>query len=73
MKQYFIILLKKVTRSFQTLTKTLFYKKLPNGENILRKWMVLSKGSLFCAICKLFAADNQFGYEGFNDSMTQKW
>ncbi|KAE9521362.1 hypothetical protein AGLY_018242 [Aphis glycines] len=50
-------------------TKTLFYKKLPNGENILRKWMVysLSKGSLFCAICKLFGADNQFGYEGFND------
>jgi len=50
-------------------TKTLFYKKLPNGENILRRWMVysLSKGSLFCAICKLFGADNQFGYEGFND------
>lgn len=50
-------------------TKTLIYKKLPNGENILRKWMVysLSKGSLFSAICKLFGADNKFGYEGFND------
>lgn len=27
----------------------------------------VSKGSLFCAICKLFGVDTQFGYEGFND------
>ena len=38
------------------LTKSWFYKKLPSGEQILRKWMVYSheKKSLFCFCCKLF-------------------
>ncbi|XP_044765413.1 zinc finger MYM-type protein 1-like [Coccinella septempunctata] len=33
-----------------------FYKQLPSGEKILRKWMVYSteKKSLFCFCCKLF-------------------
>lgn len=33
-----------------------FYKALPNGEKVLRKWMIYSptKNSLYCFCCKLF-------------------
>ncbi|XP_044147047.1 zinc finger MYM-type protein 1-like [Bufo gargarizans] len=43
------------------LTTAWFYKALPNGEKILRTWMVysLSKQSLFCFCCRLFAVDDK--------------
>lgn len=38
-----------------------FYKALPNGEKVLRKWMVYSpiKKSLYCFCCKLFFRHHQ--------------
>lgn len=43
------------------LTTNWFYKHLPNGEKVLRKWMVYSpsKKSLFCFCCKLFNTDEK--------------
>ncbi|CAH2276151.1 Hypothetical predicted protein [Pelobates cultripes] len=43
------------------LTTAWFYKALPNGEKILRMWMVYSpsKQSLFCFCCRLFAVDDK--------------
>ncbi|XP_077341212.1 zinc finger MYM-type protein 1-like [Lithobates pipiens] len=43
------------------LTTAWFYKALPNGETILRTWMVYSpsKQSLFCFCCRLFALDEK--------------
>ncbi|XP_077340582.1 zinc finger MYM-type protein 1-like [Lithobates pipiens] len=43
------------------LTTACFYKALPNGETILRTWMVYSpsKESLFCFCCRLFALDEK--------------
>ncbi|CAH2250762.1 Hypothetical predicted protein [Pelobates cultripes] len=43
------------------LTTAWFYKALPNGEKILRTWMVYSpsKQSLFCFCCRLFAVDDK--------------
>jgi len=45
------------------LTKYWFYKHLPNGEKILRKWMVYSpsKKCLFCFCCRLFAVHDDQG------------
>lgn len=47
-----------------------FYKPLPNGENVLRKWMVYSikKHCLYCFCCKLFSsAEKQTSFvNGFN-------
>ncbi|CAH2284975.1 Hypothetical predicted protein [Pelobates cultripes] len=45
----------------QQLTTAWFYKALPNGEKILRTWMVYSplKQSLFCFCCRLFAVDDK--------------
>lgn len=38
-----------------------FYKHLPCGEKVLRKWMVYSpiKKSLFCFCCKLFSTNTK--------------
>ncbi|CAH2315499.1 zinc finger MYM-type 1-like [Pelobates cultripes] len=43
------------------LTTAWFYKALPNGEKILRTWMLYlpSKQSLFCFFCRLFAVDDK--------------
>ncbi|KAK4884785.1 hypothetical protein RN001_001056, partial [Aquatica leii] len=43
------------------LRKSWFYKHLPNGEKVLRKWMVYSpsKNSLFCFCCRLFTLQNK--------------
>ncbi|CAH2296492.1 zinc finger MYM-type 1-like [Pelobates cultripes] len=43
------------------LTTAWFYKALPNGEKILRTWLVYSpsKQSLFCFCCRLFAVDDK--------------
>lgn len=47
-----------------------FYKALPNGEKVLRKWMVYSpiKKSLYCFCCKLFThhETKQSFVNGFN-------
>ncbi|CAH2284359.1 zinc finger MYM-type 1-like [Pelobates cultripes] len=45
----------------QQLTTAWLYKALPNGEKILRMWMVYSpsKQSLFCFCCRLFAVDDK--------------
>lgn len=43
------------------LSSTWFYKYLPCGEKVLRKWMVYSpiKKSLFCFCCKLFCTNTK--------------
>lgn len=50
------------------LTTNWFYKYLPNGERILRKWMIYSptKKMLFCFCCRLFSTD-------FKESGTSKF
>ena len=42
------------------LTKSWFYRTLPNGEKLLRTWMAYSpsKEALFCFSCKLFEVSN---------------
>ncbi|XP_040286004.1 zinc finger MYM-type protein 1-like [Bufo bufo] len=51
------------------LTTAWFYKTLPNGDKVLRTWMVNSpsKESLFCFCCRLFALDDKTttGTSGF--------
>ena len=59
---------KRLTRN---LTCEQFFKTLPNGEKILRSWMVYfpSKKALYCFCCKLFPkeSNSNFNYEdGFN-------
>lgn len=51
-------------------SKTFFIKELENKDIVQRKWLVYSPkiGCLFCAPCRLFGSDTQFGSnEGFND------
>ncbi|CAH0563170.1 unnamed protein product [Brassicogethes aeneus] len=59
--------------SKRNLSTAWFYKKLPNGEKILRSWMIysISKQKLFCFCCRLFSIDqdkctSKF-ITGFND------
>ena len=42
------------------LTRDWFYRKLPNGEKMLRSWMVYSpsKAALYCFCCRLFGTEN---------------
>ncbi|XP_044151348.1 uncharacterized protein LOC122939347 [Bufo gargarizans] len=53
------------------LTTAWFYKALPNGEKVLRTWMVYSpsKQSLFCFCCRLFAVDDKLTV----DREKRKW
>ena len=43
----------------RNLTRDWFFKSLPNGEKILRSWMIYSpsKTSIYCFCCKLFAEE----------------
>ncbi|XP_060877870.1 zinc finger MYM-type protein 1-like [Metopolophium dirhodum] len=50
--------------------KTMFFSKLPNGEQISRSWLVYSHklGKVFCAPCWLFKNESSnLAYGGFND------
>ena len=49
----------KAKGDVRKLTKQWFYKMMPNGEKILRSWMVYSPVSekLYCFCCRLFAAN----------------
>lgn len=62
-KQY-----KHQKRSF---SKSLFTRKLANGESVSREWMLYSpsKGCAFCFVCLLFSEkkDSPFSSCGFND------
>lgn len=51
-------------------SKSMFERKLHNGEKKLRNWLIYSEttGSVFCGPCLLFNGGSQFGAdEGFND------
>lgn len=58
----------------RNLTRDWFFRTLPNGENVLRSWMVYSpaKKSLFCFCCRLFSDSHSStqstfaSQEGFN-------
>jgi len=49
------------------LSKSAFYRRLPNGENQLRKYLIYSpiKKALFCVSCRLFGGTSQLATEGF--------
>ncbi|CAL1671908.1 unnamed protein product [Lasius platythorax] len=51
------------------LSKSAFYRRLPNGENQLRKYLIYSpiKKALFCISCRLFGGISQLATEGFRD------
>lgn len=51
-----------------------FYKALPNGEKILRKWMVYSptKNSLYCFCCKLFTRSEK-NHHSFANGFNSWW
>jgi len=51
------------------LSKSLFERKLLNGDIVQRDYLISSpsQGSVFCAPCKLFGGTSQFGTSGFND------
>ena len=51
------------------LSKSLFERKLLNGDIVQRDYLIYSpsQGSVFCAPCKLFGGTSQFGTSGFND------
>jgi len=51
------------------LSKSAFYRRLPNGENQLRKYLIYSpiKKALFCISCRLFGGTSQLATEGFRD------
>ncbi|XP_071568451.1 zinc finger MYM-type protein 1-like [Temnothorax nylanderi] len=51
------------------LSKSAFYRRLPNGENQLRKYLIYSpmKKTLFCVSCRLFGGISQLATEGFRD------
>jgi hypothetical protein len=51
------------------LSKSLFVRKLQNGETADRKWLVYSEsqGTVFCAPCRLFGGKSSFAKEGFSD------
>lgn len=52
-------------------SKSLFTRKLANGESVSREWMLYSpsKGCAFCFVCLLFSEkkDSPFSSCGFND------
>lgn len=52
-------------------SKTIFYKKLLNGECKKREWMFYSeeRGKIFCVACKLFddSIGKSFSGDGFNN------
>lgn len=55
----------------RNLTREWFFKTMPNGEKILRSWMVYSpsKKALYCFCCKLFAEGSNSSFnsvDGFN-------
>lgn len=43
-------------------SKEWFYKRLPNGEAVIRKWLIYStaKGACFCFPCVLFAKESSY-------------
>lgn len=51
------------------LSKNMFEKKLVNGENVKRSWLVYSEstGHVFCGPCKLYGGTSVFAQSGFND------
>lgn len=55
---------------FRRFTKNWFYKLMPDGQQILRSWLVYSpaKNSIFCFCCKLFNAKSVGAFVdlGFN-------
>lgn len=50
---------KKAKEDVRQLSKEWFYKVMPNGEKVLRTWMVYSPVSekLYCFCCRLFSAN----------------
>ena len=51
-------------------SKNMFYKRLKNGKNVFRSWLVYSNstGNVFCGTCRLFSNSGQvLVQEGFND------
>lgn len=57
------------------LQKSLFYRKLKNGETIDREWLIYSttKGVVFCFVCRLFSNErSQLSFFGFDDWKNDK-
>ncbi|XP_018497533.1 uncharacterized protein LOC100906434 [Galendromus occidentalis] len=62
--------------SVRNLTRDWFYRRLTNGEKILRSWMMYSpsKGALFCFCCKLFRRNASVGSAfASTDGFTKWW
>lgn len=61
--------------SARKLTRDWFFRKLPNGEKMLRSWMVYSpsKSSLFCFCCKLFGTVTDFSSSFNSENGFNKW
>ncbi|XP_043476438.1 zinc finger MYM-type protein 1-like [Leptopilina heterotoma] len=51
----------KVRGEMRCLSKEWFFKEMPNGKKILRKWMIYSPNSkqLYCFCCRLFASSDE--------------
>lgn len=65
-----------VTRTFSksmnaycTLSKSVFYRPMLNGQKVNRKYLCYSpsKKALFCIPCRLFGGTSKLGTEGFTD------
>lgn len=65
---------KKSKGGVRQLSKEWFYKEMPNGEKILRSWMVYStiSNKLYCFCCRLFAVATTKGISAFVTGF-QKW
>lgn len=50
-------------------TKSFFLRELQNGETVKRTWLCysVSKGKVYCLVCKLFGGQGNLSRGGFND------
>lgn len=53
----------KTIREGRHLTKCMWYRTLPNGEHIKRRWLIYSLplNAIFCAYCKIFYGSSKAG------------
>ena len=60
----------KKKQKIRAFSKSIFHRKLHNGEIVEREWLSYSPstGCIYCLICRLFSKErNQFSLFGFND------
>ena len=59
----------------RSLTTDWFYRRLDNGERVLRSWMIYSRAHecLYCFCCRLFAKDCEQGASSFINTGFRTW